>query len=29
MLVFLLTRGPGPVSLDHLLRGWLLEDKGR
>lgn len=27
MLVFLLTRGPGPVSLDHLLARWVL--KGR
>ena len=24
MLVFLLTRGPGPISLDRLLRPWLL-----
>jgi putative oxidoreductase len=23
MLVFLLTRGPGPLSLDRLLKGWL------
>jgi putative oxidoreductase len=29
MLVFLLTRGPGPVSLDRLLSGWLLGRKGR
>jgi putative oxidoreductase len=29
MLMFLLTRGPGPVSLDHLLKGWLLGNKGR
>jgi putative oxidoreductase len=29
MLVFLLTRGPGPVSLDYLLKGWLLGKKGR
>jgi len=29
MLVFLLTRGPGPVSLDHLLKGWLFGNKGR
>jgi putative oxidoreductase len=29
MLVFLLTRGPGPVSLDHLLKGWLVGNKGR
>ena len=24
MLVFLLTRGPGQISLDHLLKGWLM-----
>ena len=29
MLVFLLTRGPGPISLDHLLKGWLLGGKNR
>jgi putative oxidoreductase len=25
MLVFLLTRGPGPVSLDHLLKQWFFK----
>ena len=29
MLVFLLTRGPGPFSLDHLLKGWLVGKKDR
>jgi putative oxidoreductase len=24
MLVFLLTRGPGPISLDHLVKGWAM-----
>jgi putative oxidoreductase len=27
MLVFLLTRGPGPVSCDKLLKGWLFGKK--
>jgi putative oxidoreductase len=27
MLVFLLTRGPGPISFDHLLMRWLFENK--
>ena len=27
MLLFLLTRGPGPISLDRLIKPWLLADR--
>jgi putative oxidoreductase len=27
MLLFLLTRGPGPISLDRLIKPWLLGDR--
>jgi putative oxidoreductase len=29
MLVFLLTRGPGPISIDRLLKGWLFAGRAR
>jgi putative oxidoreductase len=29
MLVFLLTRGPGPISVDRLLKGWLFAGRAR
>jgi putative oxidoreductase len=27
MLLFLLTRGPGPISLDRLIRPWVFGDR--
>ncbi len=29
MLLFVLTRGPGPVALDHLVAPWLRDARGR
>jgi putative oxidoreductase len=28
-LIFLLTRGPGPVSLDHLIERWAMKESGQ